>query len=249
MKIIVNGACGRMGRKLLSLIGEGCRGSSLAAAVEKYVSNDTPVACYEEIHDYTGGADVIIDFSNHAAVTDVCDYAVRHKIPAVIATTGFTAEEIRTIKKTSENVAVFLAANMSVGVALLIQLAKRTAALMPGADIEIIEKHHNQKLDAPSGTALMIADGIKQVRPGSEYVYGRQGQHKREPNEIGIHSLRLGSVVGEHEVIVTTGAETITLKHEAHDRLLFAEGALAAAEFIICKAPGLYSMSDMLEVD
>ena len=136
---------------------------------------------------------------------------------------------------------------MSFGVALLVELAKKTAEAMPDAEIEIIEKHHDRKLDAPSGTAKMLADAIKEVRPDSYTVNGRSGHAKREQNEIGIHSLRMGNVVGEHEVIVATQTQTISLKHEAHSRAIFAEGALVAAEFLYKKPAGLYNMNDLLK--
>ena len=135
---------------------------------------------------------------------------------------------------------------MSLGVALLCELAKITAKTMPDADIEIIEKHHNRKLDAPSGTALMIADAISSVRKDAYYVFGRNGQRKRDKNEIGVHAIRLGNIIGEHEVIVGTDTQTITLKHEAHTRALFAEGAVAAAAFLVGKSAGLYNMKDMI---
>ena len=135
---------------------------------------------------------------------------------------------------------------MSVGVALLARLVKQAAAIFGGCDVEIVEAHHNRKVDAPSGTALMLADAVKSQRPDAEYVYGRSGQHKRQPNEIGIHSLRMGNVVGEHEVIFATDNQTITLKHQAHDRALFAEGALTAAGFLVGQPAGFYHMDDLL---
>ena len=150
------------------------------------------------------------------------------------------------IKTASSSIPVFVSANMSVGIAMLANFAKMAVAAMPDADVEIVEKHHNRKLDAPSGTALMIADTIKEVRPEAKYVFGRHGMAKRAPEEIGIHSLRMGNTVGIHEVIINTGTQILTLKHEAQDRALFAEGALAAAEFMVGKAPGLYNMDDIV---
>ena len=140
----------------------------------------------------------------------------------------------------------FLSANMSIGVALLADLAKKAAAVFPDADIEIIERHHNQKVDVPSGTALLLARRIQEVRPEAELVVGRHENGKRTPTEIGIHSLRYGSEVGTHEIILSNGSETVTLKHEAESRVLFARGAVAAAEFIVGKAPGLYDMRDII---
>ena len=165
----------------------------------------------------------------------------------VLATTGHTEEEKAAIVKAAEAVPVFFAANFSLGVALLIDTAKQVAAAMPEAEIEIIEKHHNRKLDAPSGTALAIANALCEVRPDATVVMGRNGYGKRTSEEIGVHAIRMGNIVGEHEVIIGTPNQTITLKHEAHDRALFAEGALAAAEFL-CKGhpAGLYGMADLI---
>ena len=141
---------------------------------------------------------------------------------------------------------IFHSANMSLGIALLVELAKMTAKNFPDADIEIIEKHHNRKLDAPSGTALLLANEIREVRSNARFVYGRSGQAKRTPEEIGIHAIRMGNIIGEHEVIVGTDTQTITLKHEAHSRSLFAEGAIAAAEFLIKQPAGMYDMKSMV---
>jgi 4-hydroxy-tetrahydrodipicolinate reductase len=165
----------------------------------------------------------------------------------VVATTGHDERETELIKRASEHIPVFFSANMSLGVALLCELAKTAAKTMPDADIEIIEKHHNRKLDAPSGTALLLADAISTVRKGAYYVFGRGGQRKREKAEIGIHAIRMGNIVGEHEVIIGTDTQTITLKHEAHTRALFAEGAIAAADFLTSKPAGLYCMRDIVK--
>ena len=170
-----------------------------------------------------------------------------HGLPVVLATTGQTAEEREYIGTASKKIPVFFAANYSLGIALLIELAKKAAQIMPDAEIEIVEKHHDRKLDAPSGTALAIADAIKSVKPEAFTVCGRSGQGKRSKDEIGIHAIRMGNIVGEHEVILGTASQTLTLKHEAHSRALFAEGALAAAEFLAGKAPGLYDMTDMVK--
>ena len=239
MNIIVYGSTGRMGRKLQELLG-GSAVHTLAAAV----SPEEDVL--KTLNDYQGPADMIIDFSFHGAVYELLDYAEARNLPVVIATTGHTAEEKARIAEAAKNIPVFWSGNMSVGVALLVRLAKLTAQTFPNAEIEIIETHHDQKLDAPSGTALMIADGIKSVKPEATYNLGRSGQAKRTKEEIGIHAIRIGNVVGVHEVLVSTGTQTITLKHEAHDRMLFAEGAVAAAEYLAGQAAGLYNMETML---
>ena len=160
--------------------------------------------------------------------------------------TGHTPEELGAIKAASASVPVFHSANMSLGVAVLCDLTRRAVRMFPDADIEITEAHHNRKLDAPSGTALMLADSVISERPESHLVYGRAGQAKREKNEIGIHALRMGSVVGEHTVYIATDTQILTLSHSAQSRSVFAEGALAAAEFIIGRAPGFYKMEAVL---
>ena len=244
MKVIVNGALGRMGQALLRLIAEKRHGATLAAAVD-CASGVEDV--FQSLDEFDGDADVIIDFTNHAATAELLDYATANNLPLVICTTGHTEEELEKIDEAAEEIPVFHSANMSLGVAALADLAKKAASLFPDADIEIVEKHHNQKLDAPSGTALMIANKIKEEREQATYVYGRGGQRKREKNEIGIHAIRMGNVIGEHEVMINTGNETITLKHEAHDRSLFADGALAAAEFVLNMPNGLYTMDDIVK--
>ena len=244
MKIIINGAGGRMGKEVVRLAEEGFGGASVAAKVD--ISYETNGDEYKKLADFSGAADCIIDFSHHSAAAEITEYAVENNIPAVIASTGQTPEEIELIKAASKKVPIFLSANMSLGVALLVELAKITAKNFPYADIEIIEKHHNRKLDAPSGTALLIAEAIKSVREKTKFVFGRHGQAKRTPEEIGIHAVRMGNIIGEHEVIVGTDTQTITLKHEAHSRALFAEGAIKAATFLQGKPAGLYNMESMI---
>ena len=239
MNIIIHGSTGRMGRKLQELLAGNAAHTMVAA-----VSPEENVL--KTLNDYQGPADLIIDFSFHGAVYDLMDYAEAKKLPVVVATTGHTAEEKARIAEAAKTIPVFYSGNMSVGVALLVRLAKLTAQTFPNAEIEIIETHHDQKLDAPSGTALMIADGIKSVKPEATYNLGRSGQAKRTKEEIGIHAIRIGNVVGVHEVIVSTGTQTITLKHEAHDRMLFAEGAVAAGEYLVGQNAGLYNMETML---
>ena len=238
MEIILNGALGHMGREVKKLA-DASEKCTIAACVD-IAGDGTEVLC--GIDEYRGSADVIVDFSNHAGTKTLLDYAVKMRTPVIIATTGHTEEELEAIKEAAQTVAVFHSANMSLGVALLAELAVKTAEVMPDADIEIIETHHNRKLDAPSGTALMLANAIRKVRETAELKLGRAGSAKREKNEIGIHAVRRGNIVGIHEVIVTTDSQTITLKHEAHTRALFAEGALSAAEFIAGKPAGLYDM-------
>ncbi len=240
MKIIVHGAAGRMGTEVIRLIsGE----NELAAAVDAFGGE----GFLPSLDDFSGEADCIIDFSNHTATAALLAYAKKRKLPVVLATTGHTEDELALIAEAARSIPVFHSANMSLGVAVLCSLAKQAAAAFPDADIEIVEKHHNRKLDVPSGTALMLANEIKEVRPDAEYVIGRHEYGKRTKNEIGIHSLRLGNVVGEHEVIISTDTQSITLKHEAQSRNLFADGAMTAAEFLVSKSAGLYQMKDIIK--
>ncbi len=243
MRVIVNGACGRMGREIVRLVNSGFEDSVLAAAVDKFGSGDI----FTSIEDVTADADVIVDFSNPSALPGLLSYAQEKRIPLVIATTGYSEEELAEIRKASANIPVFLSFNMSLGIALLVRMAKQAASVFKNADVEIVEIHHNRKLDAPSGTALMLAEAVKEVRPDAEFVYGRSGSHRREKNEIGIHSLRMGNITGEHDVIISTDTQTITLKHEVHDRSLLAEGALSAAAFLTGRPAGMYSMEDILK--
>lgn len=242
IKVIINGACGRMGCELQKMVEE-AEDLKLAARVDKMAEQS---GCYSDINDFDGDADVIIDFSNHLGTKELLDYAVKKNIPTVIATTGHTEEELGMIAEASEKIAIFHSANMSLGVALLVELAKRTAEVMPDADIEIVETHHNRKLDAPSGTALMLANELKKVRKNARFILGRSGNAKRESDEIGISAVRRGNIVGIHEVLVSTDSQTITLKHEAHSRALFAEGGISAARFLVGKAAGLYDMHSIV---
>ena len=242
MRVIINGAGGRMGKALTAMI-EKSPDIQIAGLVDAFVQGQGMVATLGQC----AQADCIIDFSNHAGTKELMDYAVEKKLPVVVCTTGHTDEELRYISAAAEKVAVFHSGNMSVGIALLTRLAKQTAAMFPDADIEIVESHHNQKLDVPSGTALMLAKAVKEARPESEFLVGRHENGKRKKQEVGIHSLRMGNTVGIHEVIVNTGTQIITLKHEAQDRSLFAEGALTAAAFLTLQSAGLYDMKDLVK--
>lgn len=242
MNIIVNGALGRMGQEVCRLVQE--EGHTLAARVDRSGAD----GCYAHLADYTGPADVVIDFSNHACAGELMDYCVGRNLPLVAATTGYTEEEFQTIQAGAEKVPVFQSYNMSIGVALLARLVGQAAAIFGGCDVEIVEAHHNQKIDAPSGTALMIADAINQVRQEKmRYTYDRHSQRKkREKDEIGLHSVRGGTIVGEHQVIFAGQHEVITLSHSAQSKELFAAGAVNAARFMDGKGPGLYDMSHLI---
>ena len=253
MKILISGLCGHMGAEVAKLVLAGLRGAEPAGMTGVDIN-----ACGAEgcpcVHTFAEAdaapftnADVIVDFSHHTATVSLLNYAVEHKIPVVLATTGHTEEERAAISAAAAFIPVFFAANFSLGIALLIDTAKQVAKALPEAEIEIVEKHHDRKLDAPSGTALAIANALCEVRPAATVVTGRAGYGKRTPGEIGIHAIRMGNIVGEHEVIIGTPNQTITLKHQAHDRALFAEGALAAAEFLSKQTrPGMYGMADLV---
>ncbi len=246
MKVLLSGLCGHMGKEVQFLCEKGYQGADLVAGVDYYKEDNTAVPCAASFDEAETEVDVVVDFSHHSCTQALLNFCVRNHLPVVMATTGLTEEEQALIAEAAKEIPVFFSANYSIGIALLIELAKKTAQVMDGAQIEIVETHHVRKLDAPSGTALAIAKGLQEVRPEATLHCGRSGQGKRAPEEIGIQSVRIGNVVGIHEVLVGTDNQTITLKHEAHSRALFAEGALTAAAFVQDKAPGLYGMNDMI---
>lgn len=246
MRILINGYLGHMGREVAKLALSGYRGAELAAGVDRIYAEENGIICYAGFGSVEAQADCVVDFSHHSCTNELLSFCVERRLPLVLATTGQTDSERSAIAAAAEEIPLFFAANYSLGIALLIELAKKTARAMPDAEIEIIEKHHDRKLDAPSGTALAIARAIQSVRPEAEINCGRSGMAKRSPTEIGIHAIRMGNIVGEHEVLIGTQNQTITLKHEAHSRALFAEGALAAAQWLMDKGPGLYDMKDMV---
>jgi 4-hydroxy-tetrahydrodipicolinate reductase len=201
---------------------------------------------YTALADYDGPADCIVDFSHHSLTPALTACAAARKLPLVIATTGQTPEELDCIREAAKTAPVLLASNFSLGIVVLTALARQAAKAFPEADIEIVEAHHNRKLDVPSGTALTLAHAVQSVRPGSRLVIGRHENGKRESADIGVHSLRMGNVVGVHEIHICTDTQTLTLRHEAHDRALFAEGALTAAQWVTTMEPGLYDMQSIL---
>lgn len=239
MRYLIHGATGRMGRMMLQTLSE--------KRPEAEVCEVALDGVYTDLSQVPGKVDCIIDFSNHAATEALTAYAVCAGAPLVIATTGHTQEELSAIEKAAEKIPVFLSYNYSIGIALLVSMARKAAQAMGDAEVEIVEIHHDKKLDVPSGTALTLAKAVQEVRPNANIVTGRHEYGKRTREEIGIHSLRMGNVVGVHEVHLCTPAQTLVLRHEAHDRSIFSEGALAAADFLMDKAPGLYAMTHMLE--
>lgn len=248
VNVIINGAMGRMGKKVKEAV-LSFKDVNAVCGVdmrEDFSDKDFPV--YSSFDGVTEKADVIIDFSAPACLPSVLSYAEKNKTGAVICTTGLTESDVKLIENAAERIPVFRSANMSLGVNVLINLVKKAAELLYGFDVEIIEKHHNKKKDAPSGTALMIADEIKKVYPEKYYVYGREGIcGARKADEIGIHAIRGGNVVGEHDVLFLGENETVTLSHQATDRGVFAVGAVKAAIFLSGKQNGLYDMSDILK--
>lgn len=243
MRIILCGYGGHMGREVRTCA-ERDADSAIVAGVDPMAPADG--ICVPSFDACTAEADVIIDFSHHAMTGALLDFAEAKGLPVVLATTGQTEEEKARIRKASEKIPVFLAANYSLGIATLTDLVKRAAALYPDGEIEIVEQHHDRKIDAPSGTALALFRAVQEVRPGAKAVTGRSGMGKREPEDVGIHAIRMGNIVGVHEVMIGTQNERITLKHEAFSRGVFAEGSLKAAKFLAGKKPGMYDMKDLL---
>ena len=242
MKILIHGACGRMGRVLQRVLREKLPDCDLVLVDPMAREDDV----YTSLLDYGGRADCIIDFSHHSATSALTAYAAARKIPLVIATTGQTEEELAAVREAARSVPVVFASNFSLGVVVLTALAKQAAKAFPEADIEIVEIHHNRKVDVPSGTALTLGNAIVSVRPGSRLVIGRHENGRRDPGDIDVHSLRMGNIVGVHEIHICTDTQTLTLRHEAHDRALFAEGAVTAAQWVVTMDPGLYDMQSIL---
>ena len=239
MRVVLCGANGAMGQLLCQLLGNEVVGKvSLDGenGVAKTFRELGPVDC-----------DVVMDFSHHSAAADVIAFAEENHCAALIGTTGHTPEEKARILGASRRIPVFYSGNMSLGIAVLCRLAKEAVAFFPEADIEIVETHHNRKVDAPSGTAMMLFDAVKTVRQEARAHCGRAGEGKRQKEDIGISSLRMGSVVGVHEIHIHTGSQHLTLKHEAVSRQMLAEGGVDAARFVCGKAPGLYHMESLLE--
>ena len=242
MRVIVSGALGRMGRITADKV-RAADDMELVASVD-VMSTESGV--YPRLEDVTETADVLIDFSHHTAAPGIMAWAAQKGVAVIMCTTGHDESERAAITGAAEHIPVFYSANMSLGIALLAELARKTAAAFPDADIEIVETHHNRKADAPSGTALALGKAIQSVRPDAVFQLGRAGMGKRDPKEIGFHAIRRGNVPGIHEIIVSTDNQSITLRHEVYDRALFADGALAAVRFLTGKGPGLYEMRDII---
>ena len=238
MRAVICGANGAMGKLQQQ------RFTEIAGLVSIDGENGVPRS-FEELGDVN--AQVVVDFSHHSAAPEAAAYAVKNRCALVVGTTGHNQEEKTAILEAAKSVPVFYAGNMSLGIAVLCRLAKEAARSFPDADIEIVETHHNRKVDAPSGTAKMLFEAVKEVRPQATANCGRAGEGKRTTDEIGISALRMGGIVGIHEVHICTNSQKLTLRHEAYDRGMFADGALEAARFLEGKPAGLYNMEDLLE--
>ena len=248
VNVIMHGCNGKMGRNIAALIADDPE-ITLAAGVDAFDEGKNPFPVFKDIRDCDTEADVIIDFSAAPAVDNLLTYCEEKKVPCVLCTTGLSEEQLAHVKEASGKVAILRSANMSMGINVLSELCKRASAILGvNYDVEIVEQHHHNKLDAPSGTALMLADAINEQNNGEyHYVYDRSSvRQKRDPKEIGISSVRGGSIVGDHEVLFCGPDEVITLKHTAYSRNIFANGAVNAAVYLAKKEPGLYNMGDMI---
>ena len=248
VNVAIVGCNGKMGGFVAEAVAEN-KETKTMFGIDAFGEKDFDFPVYKSFLVVKEKPDVIIDFSNPAVLDDMLEFAVKNSVPCVICTTGYSKEQVQKIKNASNKVAVFYSGNMSLGINVLIELAKSAAKVLGGQfDIEIIEKHHNQKLDAPSGTALMIADGISsELSQEPQYVFDRHTyRKKREKNEIGISSIRGGTIVGEHEVIFAGHDEVVTISHQAQSKEVFAVGSVNAAVFLANQEPGMYDMGNLL---
>ena len=246
-RIILSGALGKMGKAITACV-ENRNDCKIVAGID-LANDESSFPIFKSFNDINVDADVIIDFSHPSVLDDLLNFAKEKKIPAVIATTGLNEQQIADIKIVSNDVPLFFSANMSIGVSLVSELAKKAAKVLQGSfDIEIVEAHHNQKIDAPSGTALMLADSISEaLNEKPIYEFDRHSKRmKRTKNEIGIHTVRGGTIVGEHEIIFAGPDEVIKISHSAYSKQLFANGSVNAGLFLVGKEPGFYSMKDLV---
>jgi len=249
IRMIIHGCMGRMGQ-VLTATAESASDVEVVAGIDLLAGEgDTDFPVFASLQECRAEADVVVDFSSPKALSSLLKGVKEKKIPLIIATTGHTQEDRALIAEASETVPIFVSANMSLGVNLLSEMAQKAATVLGESfDIEIIERHHNQKKDAPSGTALLLADSINEVfLQGKRYVYGRHGREElRQGSELGIHAIRGGTVVGEHEIVFAGKDELVELRHSAASRHIFALGALEAVRYLLDKPPGLYSMKEMI---
>ncbi|WP_394526362.1 4-hydroxy-tetrahydrodipicolinate reductase [Lacrimispora sp. JR3] len=250
IKMIMHGCNGAMGQVITSMAAEE-KNITIVAGIDPHDTKANPYPVFPSLKECEVAADVIVDFASVKAVDALLDYSMEKKIPVVVCTTGLSDDQIRKLEETSNHVAVLRSANMSLGVNLLMKLVKDAAQVLAvaGFDIEIVEKHHNKKIDAPSGTALALADSINEAMDQEyHYVYDRsQVRNARDKKEIGIQAVRGGTIVGEHDVIFAGKDEVVTFNHTAYSKAIFAQGAISAAKFLAGKKPGLYTMQDVIE--
>ncbi len=248
IKIIMNGCNGKMGQ-VISALTENDSECEIVAGIDINTEEKNSYPVFSNPFDFDGEADVMIDFSHPSCFENVLDYCTKKQLPVIICTTGLDTSQKAQMNEAAKKTPVFFSANMSLGINLIIALAKEATKLLEGNfDIEIVERHHNQKIDAPSGTALAIADAIDEtLSTPAEYVYDRHSvRRKRKNTEIGLHAVRGGTIVGEHEVIFAGTDEVIELKHSAHSKEVFAVGAIKAAKFMCGKSAGMYNMNDLI---
>jgi 4-hydroxy-tetrahydrodipicolinate reductase len=247
INVLISGANGRMGKKVY----EAClRDNEIFAVcgVDLVDGNNGELKIYSSFSNVAEKVDVIIDFSSRANLNNVLEFCLKTGAKAILCATGMTDEDIALIKETSKKVALFRSSNMSLGINILVNLIKQASLALKGYDIEIIEKHHNKKVDSPSGTALMMSGAVKEVLPDKYEIFGREGfVGKRTENEIGVHAVRGGNIVGEHDILFIGENEVITLSHSASDRAMFAEGAIKAAKFMSKQSCGLFDMQDVIK--
>lgn len=250
VRVIMHGCNGRMGRVITELIAADSQ-VEIVAGIDTFTGISNTYPMYETISQCQETADVVIDFSNAAAIDGLLEYCEAKNLPVVLCSTGLSEEQLEKVEKTAEKIAILKSANMSMGINLLCKLLQNAAKVLgrAGYDIELVERHHNQKLDAPSGTALALADAVNDaLNQEYHYVYDRsQERRKREEKEIGISAVRGGTIVGEHEVIFAGIDEVIEFKHTAYSRSVFGKGAVEAAKFLAGKKPGMYGMSDVIQ--
>lgn len=249
IRVLMHGCNGKMGRVISGLL-EADREAEVVAGVDVFDEGRNPYPVFQSIKECNVEADCVIDFSTAAAVDDLLDYCVERNLPCVLCTTGLSETQLQKLDEAAKSIAVLKSANMSLGINLLLKLLKDAAAVLApaGYDMEIVEKHHNQKLDAPSGTALALADAInEQLDHTYSYVYDRSGRREKRPEkEIGISAVRGGTIVGDHDVIFAGMDEVITFSHTAYSRGVFGKGAVQAAKFLAGKPAGKYDMSHVI---
>ena len=249
-RIIMHGACGRMGRVITDIV-KGDENAEIVAGVDIVGRDDAGYPVFTDINSCDVEADVIIDFSNAAAVDSLLDYAAAKKLPIVLCSTGLSAEQLDRVREVSKEIPILKSANMSLGINTIMNLLKgATRVFVPaGFDVEIVEQHHHNKLDAPSGTAIALADAINEAADGQfEYVYNRSDRRmERGKKELGISAVRAGSIPGTHDVIFAGQDEVIEIRHIAYSRSIFGVGAVSAAKYLAGKKPGMYDMQDVIQ--